>query len=237
MHTGNNISIPEEELISFVHFSLARYEELVDASGSDPSYSPYSQPIIYTTQDGKQVQIPEEIQQNAIQIWMQQKQQGALQSSPSVQTANSSDLPGINPNQAYEEVNNQVNNNQIPNEFYNQNSNEFHNQNSNEFHNQNSNEFNSQNSNEFNSQDLSELRDEVPDGYQNPLEKKVRFIPNAQEIPQSNTVLESGSNPNNNTPVYIVQKDNNNVMWMALILIGVAITYYMYNKRKTVPFY
>ena len=194
MHTGNNISVPEDELIAYVHFSLSRYEELVNASGEEPSYNPYTQPIVYTMEDGRQVQVPEEIHQKALQMWAMQKQAHA-QEQNQTQNQGHGDLPCLHPTQAYEAVDN---NYQMANQNY--------------------------------SQDLSELQ-EAPAGYQQqvPDKKEVRFSQNVEEIPPQDQEQQGNGQIQ---PVFIVQKDNN-MMWMVLLFVGMAVAYYMYKKQQT----
>lgn len=67
--TGNNVPVSAEDLVKYVHMELDRYDNLVQMAGSVPQYSPYTHPIIFTTEDGKQVQIPENIQQEAVKVW------------------------------------------------------------------------------------------------------------------------------------------------------------------------
>lgn len=67
--TGNNIPLREDYLIKQVIQELTRYDNLVAATGKTSNYSPYTHPIIITTEDGKQVQVPENIQIKAINIW------------------------------------------------------------------------------------------------------------------------------------------------------------------------
>ena len=73
IQTGNAVPVSEQELYEYVYENLERYDNLLQASEAQPSYSPYTQPIIYTSNNGKQVQIPEEIQKNAIDMWKKRK--------------------------------------------------------------------------------------------------------------------------------------------------------------------
>ena len=71
--TGNNINLRMDELVDFVLEKLEQYEYIVKATQTVPSFSPYKDPIIYTTKEGKTVQIPEYVHQEAIKIWNQKK--------------------------------------------------------------------------------------------------------------------------------------------------------------------
>ena len=67
--TGNKVPLPMDELINFAQEKLQDFDRLVEATQSRPKRSPYNSPIIYTTKEGKLVQIPEYIQQQAINLW------------------------------------------------------------------------------------------------------------------------------------------------------------------------
>lgn len=64
--TGNQINIPVDEMVNFVQEKLYEYDELLKATQTVPQSSPYNDPIYYTTQEGKMVQIPDYIQQQAV---------------------------------------------------------------------------------------------------------------------------------------------------------------------------
>ncbi len=71
--TGNNINLRMDELVEFVLEKIQQYEYMVKATETVPSFSPFKDPIIFTTQEGKTVQIPEYVQKEAIKIWNQRK--------------------------------------------------------------------------------------------------------------------------------------------------------------------
>jgi len=68
--TGNKIPIPIDEFTNHVKSELLKYDKLKNATETNPSYNPYLEPIIYTTSQGKLVQVPEEIKKNAIDDWL-----------------------------------------------------------------------------------------------------------------------------------------------------------------------
>lgn len=75
VQTGQNLPVSVEQLVKYVHMELDRYDNLVKMTESIPNYTPYSNPIIFTTEEGKQVQIPEQIQQEAVKVWVNAKSQ------------------------------------------------------------------------------------------------------------------------------------------------------------------
>lgn len=62
--TGNKIPISKEELINYTHKQLSLYD-----AGKMQDANPYSQPIVYITKEGKMIQVPQEIQKEAISSW------------------------------------------------------------------------------------------------------------------------------------------------------------------------
>jgi hypothetical protein len=72
--TGNKYPIPVNELLAYAQEKLQEFDMMVEATKTQPSTSPYTDPIIYATGEGKLVQIPEYIQEQAIQLWNNQKQ-------------------------------------------------------------------------------------------------------------------------------------------------------------------
>ena len=72
--TGNKVPIKIDELMNQVYDKLDQHDRLVAATGATPDYSPYKDPIVYTTQDGRTVQIPDEIQRQAIKDWIERPQ-------------------------------------------------------------------------------------------------------------------------------------------------------------------
>jgi len=73
--TGNNIPVSSEFLLNGVLNELERYDHLVSATGNAPQFSPYTDPVIIDIDGNKQVQVPQQIQSQAIQIWTEQKSQ------------------------------------------------------------------------------------------------------------------------------------------------------------------
>jgi hypothetical protein len=67
--TGNKIPLSVDELASHVKQQLYQYDRLKDITQSEPGFNPYKNPVIYTTEEGKTVQIPAELQGQAIQQW------------------------------------------------------------------------------------------------------------------------------------------------------------------------
>jgi len=74
-NTGNQIPLKVDELVNFVHERLNQYDNLVETTQGQPTYSPYREPIIYTSPEGKMVQIPKEVQKKAIDSWKNRKTQ------------------------------------------------------------------------------------------------------------------------------------------------------------------
>jgi hypothetical protein len=64
--TGKTYPVTIDELVAHTKTKLAEYDELVKRTGAFPVKSPYTDPIIYTTSEGKLVQVPDYIQQEAI---------------------------------------------------------------------------------------------------------------------------------------------------------------------------
>jgi hypothetical protein len=71
--TGNNIQIPYNEMYNFVIQKLDEYDRLAEATQVEPPNSPFKNPIIYTTVDGKTVQIPMDIHAKASQAYLKDK--------------------------------------------------------------------------------------------------------------------------------------------------------------------
>ena len=71
--TGNKIPISSEELINYVQYKLEEYDSLLSKHKFIPPsiQNPYTHPIIYETQDGKTIRIPDEIQKQVIHSWYQ----------------------------------------------------------------------------------------------------------------------------------------------------------------------
>ena len=65
--TGNKIPVTKDELIIYMKEQLSAFD-----SGMSKNTNPYTDAIIYNTKDGKMIQIPQEIQKEAITLWNQQ---------------------------------------------------------------------------------------------------------------------------------------------------------------------
>lgn len=76
--TGKNINIPVDEALTFTKNKLYEYDELIKATQAKPDYSPYEQPIYFTTSEGKMVQIPENIQKEGIKLHLQEQNLGNI---------------------------------------------------------------------------------------------------------------------------------------------------------------
>jgi hypothetical protein len=64
--TGNKIPLTIDELMQCVFDRLDIYDSIGGGNNTASTYNPYIHPIIYNTRDGRTVQIPEDIQQRAI---------------------------------------------------------------------------------------------------------------------------------------------------------------------------
>lgn len=66
--TGNKIPVTEQELIDYM---IVRYDAYAKSQNtSDPLPNLDKEKVIYTTKDGKTVQIPDEIKMKAKTIWL-----------------------------------------------------------------------------------------------------------------------------------------------------------------------
>lgn len=74
-NTGNQIPLKVDELINFVHQRLEQYDNLIETTQGQPTYSPYKDKIIYTSPEGRMVQIPQDVQKKAIDSWKKIKTQ------------------------------------------------------------------------------------------------------------------------------------------------------------------
>jgi hypothetical protein len=69
--TGKNIEVNKDELIQIVLDKVANYDNLVNSGDLSPNLpSPYDEPIFTKVSNGKLVQIPPDIQKEAITYWM-----------------------------------------------------------------------------------------------------------------------------------------------------------------------
>lgn len=65
--TGNTHHIPLPDMIEHVVMKINQFNEIKEATGGVPPQNPFSDPIVFTTKDGRTVQIPEQVQQQAVQ--------------------------------------------------------------------------------------------------------------------------------------------------------------------------
>ena len=74
--TGNKIPVTHEDLIKYCQYKLAQFDIAI-ATNKDitPNPNPYLDNLIYETEDGKTVMVPEEIQKEAIDMWRKRKNQ------------------------------------------------------------------------------------------------------------------------------------------------------------------
>ena len=79
--TGNQIPIPIDEMIEFVHHKLDEFNYIVKATHNKPTQTPFYNDIIYPTADGKLVKIPKFIQDQAIKLWFEKNQKGEVVSN------------------------------------------------------------------------------------------------------------------------------------------------------------
>lgn len=71
--TGAEIQVPVDEMVTYMKNQLAAYDKMLNEGKLDPaSPSPYSDPWVFTGRDQKQVQVPPQIQQMAIDEWRQE---------------------------------------------------------------------------------------------------------------------------------------------------------------------
>lgn len=68
-NTGNKIPVTREELINYMNKQLAAYD-----SGKLQNPNPYTEQVIYITKDKKMIQIPQDIQREAVALWNPQRE-------------------------------------------------------------------------------------------------------------------------------------------------------------------
>ena len=76
--TGRGIEVPFSDMYNYVIEKLAEYDNLLATTQNEPSTSPYNQPVIYITNTGKTVQVPVQVQAQAVQVWLENKTGGGL---------------------------------------------------------------------------------------------------------------------------------------------------------------
>ena len=74
--TGTKIPIKKNELMELVFQELEAYEDYVKRNNGkeEISNSPFNNQILLTTSEGKTIQVPIEIQEEAINIYLQQRE-------------------------------------------------------------------------------------------------------------------------------------------------------------------
>lgn len=68
--TGNSVPLQLDELKNYVTQLLFQYDKLVKVTDKKPEHNPYTDPIIYTTKEGKTVQIPEDIHNSIVSEYL-----------------------------------------------------------------------------------------------------------------------------------------------------------------------
>ena len=66
--TGKEIPLNVSVLINFVHNKLDEYAFLKESTQSEPNFNPYTNPVIFTTDEGKLVQVPAESTSSRVSI-------------------------------------------------------------------------------------------------------------------------------------------------------------------------
>lgn len=91
--TGKSYPVSVDELLEHCKGKFMEYDQLVKGTGAQPQKSPYTDPIVYTTQEGKLVQVPLDIQKQAVTEYKRDSQ--------NISTSNSYEPPGFDPNDSY----------------------------------------------------------------------------------------------------------------------------------------
>jgi hypothetical protein len=71
--TGNMINLSYDELAGYVQTKLKDYDRVEAMTDVPPAESPYKNPIVYVTKEGKYVQVPEFVQRKVIKEWTEGK--------------------------------------------------------------------------------------------------------------------------------------------------------------------
>src|SRR4051812_30331407 len=82
-YTGKNIPLRLDKCINFVSLKLQEYDYALE-NGKKIGDSPYHNKIVMSTEDGKFVEIPTEIQNEAVKLWLAQKEMGSNHKNDSV---------------------------------------------------------------------------------------------------------------------------------------------------------
>lgn len=67
--TGKSIPVSTTVLMEYVMNNLIKFHEYLEATGEEPEFNPYKQPIVYTLEDGRSIEIPENVKIEAIKVW------------------------------------------------------------------------------------------------------------------------------------------------------------------------
>jgi hypothetical protein len=70
-YTGNYIGVEPKVVINYVMSLLDDYEYKLN-NGLKPDVDPYRESIVMTLEDGRQIEVPEELQRTAVVRWVQQ---------------------------------------------------------------------------------------------------------------------------------------------------------------------
>ena len=94
-HTGASYPINPDILQEYVTKQLVIYDQVANKENNTSDFSPYRDPILYQTKEGKVVQVPKDVQTKAINDWLIQKQQNAkpMQIHDEVQQRNPNLMP------------------------------------------------------------------------------------------------------------------------------------------------
>ena len=74
--TGKQINIPLDEMVNYTIEKLEQYDREMNMNHSIPRDSPYDSPVIYKTKQGKYVEIPKHVQEQAIMKFKEMKTTG-----------------------------------------------------------------------------------------------------------------------------------------------------------------
>lgn len=72
---GSDIPIQKDKMMNFIIEKLYEYDQYVAKTNNVPQFSPYVHPIIFPIDEEKTVQVPQEIQEEAIAFWTEKKKE------------------------------------------------------------------------------------------------------------------------------------------------------------------
>lgn len=72
---GSDIPIQKDKMMNFIIEKLYEYDQYVAKTNNVPQFSPYVHPIIFPIDEKKTVQVPQEIQEEAITFWTEKKKE------------------------------------------------------------------------------------------------------------------------------------------------------------------